>query len=428
MSVQVEPRDAAILATRERVLLPGYELFYDRPVHLVRGEGSHLFDPDGRRYLDAYNNVVSVGHCHPHVVEAVSRQVATLNTHTRYLHEGIVDYSERLLALMPAGIDRVLHVCTGSEANDLALRIAAHHTGTTGVIITADAYHGNTQAVAAVSPDIGGTVRPGPHVRAVPAPDSYRLPADGLATRFAADVGHAIEELQAGGFGLSCLIVDSIFSSDGIFPDPSVLGPAVRLVHEAGGLFIGDEVQPGFGRTGERMWGFERHQVTPDLVTIGKPMGNGLPVAAVTVGTDVLDEFARDVPYFNTYAGNPVSMAAADAVLDVIEDEGLMANAAWVGGALRAELERLTTDHPQVGDVRGVGLYIGIEIVTDRESGTPDPQAASRIVNALRDRRVLLATSGPHGNVLKIRPPLVFSMSDADWLATALGEVLAQGA
>ena len=322
----------------------------------------------------------------------------------------------------------MLHVCTGSEANDLALRIAAHHTGASGVVITANAYHGNTEAVAAISPGIGGSGDPGTHVRAVPAPDSYRIQAAERATRFAADVASAIEDLRAAGHGFSCLIVDTIFSSDGIYPDPSILGPAVRVAHDAGGLFIADEVQPGFGRTGEAMWGFERHGVTPDLVTIGKPMGNGMPVAAVAVGTDVLESFARAIPYFNTYAGNPVSMAAADAVLDAIEEDGLLANAARVGGELRVELERLTADEPSVGDVRSAGLYIGVEIVTDRESGSPDTAAAARIVNGLRERRVLLATSGRHGNVLKIRPPLVFSMSDADWLVTELGEVFAHGA
>jgi len=426
MTLRTRSDDATLLAARERLLFPDAELFYDRPVHIVRGEGSHLFDPDGTRYLDAYNNVASVGHCHPRVVEATTRQLATLNTHSRYLHEAIVASSERLLATMPAGLDRVVYVCTGSEANDLALRIAAHRTGARGVLITPDAYHGNTEAVAAISPGIGGSVRPGPHVRTIPAPDSYRIPAPELAPRFAAGTAAAIEDLTATGLGTSCLIVDSILSSDGIYPNPSVLGPAADLVHAAGGLVIADEVQAGFGRTGDAFWGFERHGLVPDLVTVGKPMGNGFPVAAVVTRTDVLDSFARAVPYFNTFAGNPVAMAAATAVLDVIEEEQLQDHAAAVGAALRERLQGIADDHPCLGDVRGAGLYVGVEVVLDRTTKEPDPRTAHRLVEAMRDRRVLLATSGPHGNVLKIRPPLVFSRGDVDWLCQALTDALAE--
>ncbi|HTY27615.1 MAG TPA: aspartate aminotransferase family protein, partial [Mycobacterium sp.] len=388
----------------------------------VRGEGTRLYDADGARYLDAYNNVAGVGHCHPHVVEAVSRQLATLNTHTRYLHNGIVDYSARLLATMPDDIDRVMYACTGSEVNDLALRVAQIHSGATGVIITTDAYHGNTAAVTAISPSIGGQTAIGKHVRAIPPPDSYRIPAAELAGRFAADVAAAIADLQSAGTGLSCLIVDTIFSSDGIYPDPSVLAPAVDLVHAAGGVFIADEVQPGFARTGEAMWGFLRHGVLPDVVTMGKPMGNGLPIAAMAARADVLEAFARGVPYFNTFGGNPVTMAAAAAVLDVIDDEKLMATAADVGGRLRAELTDLTREHPRIGDVRGAGLYIGVEIVS--ETGEPDRAGARDMVNAMRERRVLISVCGHDGNVLKIRPPLVFSDSDVDWFCTEFAGVL----
>ena len=318
--------DDPLIGARERVLGPANRLFYDRPVHLVRGLGSHVFDADGVRYLDAYNNVVSVGHCHPHVVDAVMQQISTLNTHTRYLHRGIVDYSERLLATMPEEIDQVMYACTGSEVNDLALRVAEMYTDATGVIVTRDAYHGNTTAVMAISPSLGDATTLAPHVRTVPPPDSYRS-AD-AATQFAADVGAAVDDLSQNGIGVSCLIADTIFSSDGIYPDPSVLAPAVDIVHRHGGVFIADEVQPGFVRTGESMWGFDRHGVVPDIVTVAKPMGNGLPVAAMAARDHVLWPFAVRVPYFNTYAGNPVSMAAAAAVLDVIEDENLLANAA----------------------------------------------------------------------------------------------------
>lgn len=422
--LSTDPQTAQLIEARTRLLGPAYRLFYERPVHLVRGSGSHLFDADGERYLDAYNNVVSVGHCHPRVVAAITRQAETLNTHTRYLHEGIVEYSRRLLATFPDDVDQVMYACTGSEANDLALRVAQMYTGAHGVIVTRDAYHGNTEAVTAISPSIGGATAIGSHVRAVAAPDSYRV-GDDVTARFLADVEAAIDDLKAAGHGLSCLIVDTFFSSDGIYPDPSVLAPAVRAVHAAGGVFIADEVQPGFGRTGESMWGFSRHGVVPDLVTMGKPMANGLPVAAMAARSAVLDAFAREVPYFNTFGGNPVSMAAAAAVLDVIEDEQLMANAARVGTALRDELTGIAGETPRIGDVRGAGLYVGIEMVANPDLKTPDRAGAHDLVNAMRDRKVLISVSGADGNVLKVRPPLVFSMSDVDWFCTEFAGAVA---
>jgi 4-aminobutyrate aminotransferase-like enzyme len=410
-----------LIAGRERVLGPAYRLFYDQPVHLVRGEGSHLFDADGVRYLDAYNNVASVGHCHPHVVDAVSRQMATLNTHTRYLHRGIVDYSERLLATMPAEVNQVMYACTGSEVNDLALRVAEMRTGATGIVITRDAYHGNTATATAISPSLGGATSIGPNVRVVDPPDTHRVSADEVAARFTADVAQAADDLVAAGYGVSCLIVDTIFSSDGIFADP-VLGAAVDKVRTRGGVFIADEVQPGFARTGASMWGFDRHGVVPDIVTMGKPMGNGFPVAAMAARADVLKPFAVGVPYFNTFGGNPVSMAAASAVLDVIEQEHLLANARTVGDALCAELAAI--DDPRLGDVRGAGLYVGVEVVRDPETKEADRAEARRLVNAMRERHVLISVCGHDGNVLKIRPPLVFSASDVDWFCSAFTETL----
>jgi len=412
-----------LIVARERVLGPANRLFYDRPVHLVRGQGSHLFDADGVRYLDAYNNVASVGHCHPHVVDAVMQQMSTLNTHTRYLHRGIVDYSERLLATMPKEIDQVMYACTGSEVNDLALRVAEMYTDATGVIVTSDAYHGNTAAVMAISPSLGDATTLPPWVRTVPPPDSYRFPD--AASRFAADVARAVDDLVEKGCRVSCLIVDTIFSSDGIYPDPAVLVPAVDIVHQHGGVFIADEVQPGFARTGDSMWGFDRHGVIPDLVTMAKPMGNGLPVAAMAARSEVLQPFAARVPYFNTYGGSPVSMAAAAAVLDVIENEKLLANAAEVGAKLRTELARIVADDPRIGDVRGAGLYVGVEVVSDADAKTPDRAGARNLVNALRERHVLISVCGHDGNVLKIRPPLVFSMADVDWFCSEFAAALA---
>jgi 4-aminobutyrate aminotransferase-like enzyme len=412
-----------LIVARERVLGPANRLFYDRPVHLVRGQGSHLFDADGVRYLDAYNNVASVGHSHPHVVDAVMQQMSTLNTHTRYLHRGIVDYSERLLATMPKEIDQVMYACTGSEVNDLALRVAEMYTDATGVIVTSDAYHGNTAAVMAISPSLGDATTLPPWVLTVPPPDSYRFPD--APVRFAADVARAVDDLSDKGIRVSCLVADTIFSSDGIYPDPAVLAPAVDIVRRHGGVFIADEVQPGFARTGDSMWGFDRHGVAPDLVTMAKPMGNGLPVAAMAARSEVLRPFAARVPYFNTYGGNPVSMAAAAAVLDVIENEKLMVNAAEVGAKLRTELSRMTHDHPRIGDVRGTGLYIGVEVVSDRDAKSPDRAHARKLVNALRERHVLISVCGHDGNVLKIRPPLVFSMADVDWFCSEFTAALA---
>jgi 4-aminobutyrate aminotransferase-like enzyme len=414
--------DDPLIAARERVLGPANRMFYDRPVHLVRGQGSHVFDADGVRYLDAYNNVVSVGHCHPHVVAAVMTQMSMLNTHTRYLHRAIVDYSERLLGTMPDSINQLMYACTGSEVNDLALRVAEMFTDARGVIVSRDAYHGNTASVMSISPSLGDATTLGAHVRTVPPPDSYRC--RDAAERFATDVARAVDDLCENGIGLSCLIVDSVFSSDGIYPDPSVLAPVVEIVHRHGGVFIADEVQSGFARTGETMWGFDRHGVIPDIVTMAKPMGNGMPVAAMAASDHVLWPFAARVPYFNTYGGNPVSIAAAAAVLDVIGDEGLQGNAATVGAALRAELGGIAKDHPRIGDVRGAGLYIGVEIVGDGAAKAADRAGARRIVNALRERRVLISVCGHDGNVLKIRPPLVFSMTDVDWFCTEFAAAL----
>jgi 4-aminobutyrate aminotransferase-like enzyme len=415
--------DDPLIAARERVLGPANRLFYDRPVHLVRGQGSHVFDVDGVRYLDAYNNVASVGHAHPHVLDAVALQMSMLNTHSRYLHRGIVDYSERLLSTMPNGINQVMYASSGSEVNDLALRVAEMFTDAKGVIVTRDAYHGSTATVMAISPSLGDATTLGPHVRTVPPPDSYRFPD--AAARFAADVASAVDDLCTKGIRVSCLIVDSMFSSDGIYPDPTVLGPAVDIVHRHGGVFIADEVQAGFARTGESMWGFSRHGVIPDIVTMAKPMGNGMPVAAMAASDHVLWPFAARVPYFSTYGGSPVSMAAASAVLDVIETEGLQANAAEVGTRLRTELSRITEDDPRVGDIRGAGLYIGVEVVSDRDTKTPDRAGARRLVNALRERHVLISVCGHDGNVLKIRPPLVFSSADVDWFCTEFQAAMA---
>lgn len=421
--------DADLLARRERLLGRNMSLFYEDPVHLVRGEGVWLWDVDGRRYLDCYNNVPHVGHCHPRVVEAIARQAATLNTHTRYLHEGILDYVERLTATFDDSLGTAILTCTGSEANDIALRMAQAVTGSTGVIATDHTYHGNTTAVSQLStrmPPVGGH---GGHVRHVPAPDSYRPlggePGEAFAAAFAAEVEKAIASLQESPHGFSALIIDPFFANEG-FPDLSTgfLAKAVAAVRKAGGLVIADEVQPGFGRTGEHMWGHQRAGIVPDIVTLGKPMGNGHPIGGVVAGSDILNAFRTAFRYFNTFGGNPVSCAAASAVLDVLRDEDLMQNARKVGAYARAGLERLAGKHGIIGDVRGSGLFFGAELVLDRSKKTPAAELATSVINEMRERGVLMGKLGIHQNATKIRPPMPFSTENADLMLSTLDDVL----
>lgn len=418
---------AALIGRRSKVLSPSYKLFYDKPVHFVRGQGVRLYDANDVPYLDVYNNVPTVGHCHPRVVEAQARQAAVLNTHTRYLSDVVLDYAERLLATFPPALSNVMFTCTGSEANDLALGIARFHTGNTGVIVTANAYHGNTAAVAAISPSLGRGMPLGHHVRTVRAPDARRADAQAASRQFAGDVAAAIDDLARHGLRPCALVFDTIFSSDGIFADPpGFIAEAVEAVRKAGGLFLADEVQPGFGRTGDAMWGFARHGVVPDLVTLGKPMANGLPMAAVVAKPELLQEFAGSTRYFNTFGGNPVCCAAALAVLDVIAGEALQENARLVGALLMAGLRARAERDERIGEVRGAGLFIGVDLVRDPATREPDARLGLALVNALRDMRVLISASGPHGHVLKIRPPLPFAPADAEEFLDCFDRALAR--
>ena len=415
----VSPEDAARIARRTRLLGPAYRLFYETPVHFVRGDGVWLYDAAGNAYLDCYNNVASLGHCHRHVVAATARQSALYASHTRYLHDTVLDYAERLLATFPAELSHVMFTCTGSEANDLALRIAFAHTGGTGVIVTENAYHGVTLATASLSPSLGAGVPLGPHIRTIPAPDPAHLKG-GLGQAFAAEVQKAINDLTRHGIKPAALLVDTIFSSDGVFADPAgFLAPAAATIRAAGGLFIADEVQPGFGRTGAAMWGFQRHGLVPDMVSMGKPMGNGYPVAGLVLQPRVIAAFGAKARYFNTFGGNAVAAATAMAVLDVIETEGLQANAAAVGAYFRDGLNAL--GHPSLGNLRAAGLFLGQDIVTD---GQPDAAKAAKIVNDLRNNRILISATGPNGHVLKIRPPLVFTQANVDQFLKGLAEAL----
>lgn len=417
--------DQALVARRVRALGPAYRLFYETPVHLVRGEGVWLYDAEGNAYLDTYNNVASVGHCHPAVVVATARQAAVFASHTRYLHDTVLDYAERLLGHFPPELSHVMFTCTGSEANDLAFRIARAHTGGTGFIVTENAYHGVTYAIAGMSPSLGEGVPLGEHVRTIPAPDPLRMTGD-LGAAFAAEVQAAIDDMLRHGIKPAGLIVDTIFSSDGVYEGPKgFLAPAVAAIRAAGGVFIADEVQPGFGRCGETMWGFQRHGVLPDMVSLGKPMGNGYPVAGLVMQPGVIAAFGAKARYFNTFGGNAVAAATAMAVLEVIESEGLQENARVVGDYFAQGLRDLAKRHDCLGPLRAAGLFLGQDIIAG-DALSPDAARTSRIVNGLREARVLISATGPRSNVLKIRPPLVFSKANVDHFLQAFDQVLAR--
>ena len=408
-----------LLTRRAQLLGPSYRVFYDDPVHLVRGEGVWLWDADGKRYLDMYNNVPCVGHCHPRVVAALTGAASTLNTHTRYLHDSVLDLAERLLGTMPAELGHVMFTCTGSEANDLAIRVAKAATGGTGIIVTANAYQGVTELIAGMSPSLGVGVPAGPGVYVVPAPVTG---GKDVGERFADGVRAALAHMFEDDIKPAALLVDTLFSSDGMVCDPpGFLAPAVAAFRAAGGLFIADEVQPGFGRTGV-MWGFLRHGLLPDLVTMGKPMGNGHPIAAMAARPAVLENFGKQARYFNTFGGNTVSTAVARAVLDVIESEGLLANATAQGAYLLEGVRGLGSK--RFGNTRGAGLYLGVDMIDAH--GAPDAAAAKRVVNGLRCRGVLIGAAGPHASALKIRPPLPIDRAAADFFLTALADTLAE--
>jgi len=414
---------------RARALGPAYRLFYDVPLHIVRGEGAWLYDADGRRYLDGYNNVAVVGHAHPAVVDALAAQAARLNSHTRYLHEGVVAYAERLTSLLPDGLDTCMFTCTGTEANDLAVRMARAVTGHTGAVTLADAYHGHSVAVYPLSTeDCPAQERP-PWVAVAPAPDEYRAGARNRRDAFAAERGAAVGEAAAGlsarGHGAALFLCDTAFSSNGVLmPPPAYLETAFAGIRAAGGLALADEVQAGLWRLGEQAWGFRAAGVVPDIVTLGKPLGAGYPIGALVTRRDIAEAFAREHHYFNTFAGSPVAAAVGLAVLDVIEAEDIPRNVRATGRHLADGLHGLQQRYPLVGDVRGAGLFFGIELVRDRATRAPAPDAAGRIRERLRENGVLLGTTGPHGNVLKIRPPLVFGRAHADLLLQVLEESL----
>ncbi len=428
-SPPVIPEDRDLLQRRRSAMGPAYTLFYDEPVHLVRGEGVWLWDSGGRRYLDCYNNVASVGHCHPHVVKALNAQSSKLNTHTRYLHENVVRYAERLGATLPGDLSVCMFVCTGTEANDLAFRIARTVTGYDGAIVMENAYHGNSLVVTELSTEeYPASDRPD-YLLAVEPPNPFRgtwkYGEPDLGTRYAALVKEGIEELGERGFRPAMFLCDSIFDSNGALTAPTGYFEQVYGdIREAGGLCVADEVQSGLCRLGDHMWGFEDSGVVPDIVTMGKPIGDGHPLAAVVTTPAIAEKFASKFSYFNTFGGNPVSAAVGLAVLDVIEQENILQNVHETGAYLGEALHALKTRSDLIGDVRGKGLFYGLEIVRNPDTHEPGKEEAEQIREYLRRNGVLAGKTGPLGNVVKIRPPMVFTKSNTDLLIGALQQAL----
>jgi 4-aminobutyrate aminotransferase-like enzyme/Ser/Thr protein kinase RdoA (MazF antagonist) len=418
-----------LITARRKSTGASLSLSYKSPLHIVSGSRQYLFDSSGRRYLDCVNNVAHVGHSHPFVVRAIAAQMQRLNTNTRYLHENLIEYTRRLTAMLPAPLSVVFLVNSGSEANELALRLARTHTSRNDVVVIDHAYHGNTSAMVDLSPykfdGPGGRGRP-PWVHKVPMPDVYRGEHRGedAGTEYAREVTQAIQVAARNG-GVAAFFCESAVSCGGqIILPPSFLREAFAAVRAAGGVCVADEVQTGFGRAGSRFWMFETQDVVPDIVTLGKPIGNGHPLGAVITTPEIAASFANGMEYFNTFGGNPVSCAAGLAVLDVIRDEELQQNALEVGEYLKVGLNQLKASHSLIGDTRGQGLFIGIELVRDRETLSPAATEAADLVEQMKQRGVLLSTDGPFHNVIKIKPPIVFSRHDADLLLSEMDAVL----
>jgi 4-aminobutyrate aminotransferase-like enzyme len=423
-----------ILTARRANLGRNLSISYEKPLKIVRGRGQYLFTEDGQAYLDGVNNVCHVGHCHPHVVAAACRQMPVLNTNTRYLHDAVIEYAERLLAKFPDPLSVCYFVCTGSEANELALRMARTYTRQQDIITVDGAYHGNTQTLIDISPykhaGPGGQGAPS-WVHKVVMPDGYRGPYKGMQAetgmRYAAHVGEAVKEIQSDGRAPAAFICESMLGCGGqiVLPD-KYLDKAFKHVRAAKGLCIVDEVQVGFGRAGSHFWAFESQEVVPDIVTLGKPIGNGHPLAAVITTPEIADAFANGMEYFNTFGGNPVSCAIGMAVLDVIENENLQKNAHQAGNRLLKGLKGLMEDYALIGDVRGLGLYVGVELVKNRRTLDPAPEQADYIINRMKDYGILISTDGPLYNVLKLKPPIVFTEQNAAEVIEALGKVLSE--
>ncbi|TDQ83019.1 hydroxylysine kinase /5-phosphonooxy-L-lysine phospho-lyase [Dongia mobilis] len=423
-----------LLARRKERLIRNLSISYATPLKIVRGEGVHLYDDRGRAYLDCYNNVAQLGHANPEIVEAQARQAATLNTNTRYLHDNIIAYAEALTATLPPHLTVAAFVCSGSEANDLALRMARAHTRRKGIVALDWGYHGHLTSLIEISPykykRKGGQGRPATTAEAA-LPDAYRAPDEWpqheIGARYAATVASAAARLAGDGFPPAAFIAESLPSSAGqIVLPPGYLPAAYKHAREAGAVVIADEVQIGFGRVGESMWGFEGEGASPDIITMGKPIGNGHPMAALVTTREIAESFHNGMEYFNTFGGNPVSCAIGLKVLEILQRDRLLENAKNLGADLLARMTRLKDRHDIIGDVRGRGLMLGIELVKDRRSKQPATAAAARMVDFCRREGILLGTDGPHDNVIKMRPGMIFTRANADFLMQVLEAGFAQ--
>jgi len=412
-------------------LSPSLSLSYNEPLNIVKGKGQYIYDSDGIQYLDAVNNIQHVGHCHPKVVEAARLQNEKLNTNTRYLDETIINYAKDLTEKLPDGLEVCFFTNSGSEANDLALRIARHITQSKETIVLDAAYHGNLSSLIEISPykhnGKGGSGAPD-FVHTVPMPDPFRGKYRGKdsGTAYANEVQIILDKIQESGKLVSVFVAESLMGCGGqLVPPQGFLKESFQKVRKAGGLCISDEVQIGFGRMGDHFWGFETQAILPDIVTIGKSMGNGHPISAVVTTKAIAEEFNNGMEYFNSFGGNPVSCAVGHAVLNVIEEDELQQNAKDVGKYLKSLLNELKEKYSIIGDVRGHGLFLGIELVRDLESLDPADKEASQIVNSMKEKGILISTDGPDYNVLKIKPPLVLTRENALFLAETLEKILA---
>lgn len=416
-----------LIDARHRLLGRKTTHFYDKPLHFEKAAGAFLYGTDGRRYLDCYNNVPQVGHCNPHVVRTIARQAAALNTNTRYMYSSVIEYAERLTSKLAPHLDACVFVNSGSEANDVAWQMAQHVTGNSGAILMEDAYHGVTESIRVFSPGQPDTKLP-PHLEGLVVPDPYRGPyrdddAD-IAEHYAADAGRAIGDLATRGHELAAFMIDSAFCSSGVPNVPTgYLQAVAQQVRSARGLMICDEVQSGFGRMGQ-WWGHEHHGVRADIVTMGKPAANGHPFGVVVTSSDILNAFIDKTRFFSTFGGNTVSCAAGNAVLDVIERDDLIANGLAVGDYMRTRLKTLADTQELIGDVRGHGMLTGLEFVLDRDTRAPASEEVERLLELMRERQVLVGREGRYGNILKLRPPLIFTREHVDLFTNALDDAL----
>lgn len=417
---------------RKKYLSQSFSLSYNEPLYLVRGRGQYLYDSKGNEYLDAVNNIQHVGHSHPKVTEAANEQFKKLNTNTRYLDKTILDYARALTDKLPSNLNKCYFTNSGSESNDLALRIARNHSNSKETIVLEGAYHGHVTSLIEISPykhDGPGGKGPPEYVHVVPMPDPfrgiYRGQSSGL--KYAAEVKTILDEIRSDNKRVSAFIFEPILGCGGqIIPPNGFLSSSFKMVRDNNGVCIADEVQVGFGRMGESFWGFETQNIVPDIVTLGKSIGNGHPLSVVVTSEDLSNEFNNGMEYFNSFGGNPVSCAIGHAVLKVIEEEELQKNAFRVGNELKTLLNEVKSVHDIIGDVRGKGLFLGIEIIRDLETLEPDKQVTHRIVNEMRNRKILLSSDGPDHNVIKVKPPMVFNSSNALFLVETLDKVLSK--